>query len=141
MQIYSDWIMIFLHRFNGFAQFWCILFCKIEFLELWLKFLIVWKKLSTKLSKSEILAFFQISTKLSISVEDFLKLSAIWRNYRQNFLYRKWQENLQNFCVIKKPYTIQIGGNFSLDFFQDFFQVFLFAFSSGLGMKRGVFNH
>ena len=141
MQIYSDWIMIFLHRFNGFAQFWCILFCKIEFLELWLKFLIVWKKLSTKLSKAEILAFFQLSTKLSISVEDFLKLSAIWRNYRQNFLHRKWQENLQKICVIKKPYTIQIGGNFSLDFFQDFFQVFLFAFSSGLGMKRGVFNH
>ena len=61
-----------------------------------------WKKLSEKLSKADISAFVQLSTKLSISVEDFLKLSAILGNYRQSYRYRKLQENYRKFIVIEK---------------------------------------
>ena len=61
-----------------------------------------WKKLSEKLSKADISAFVQLSTKLSISVEDFHKLSAILGNYRQSYRYRKLQENYRKFIVIEK---------------------------------------
>ena len=53
--------------------------------------LTILEKLSGKLSKADIWAFFQ----LSISVLDFLKLSATWRNYGKNDWYQKWQENYQ----------------------------------------------
>ena len=61
-----------------------------------------WTKLSEKLSKADISAFVQLSTTLSISVEDFLKLSAILGNYRRNYRYRKWQENYRKFIDIEK---------------------------------------
>ena len=61
-----------------------------------------WKKLSEKLSKADISPFVQLSTKLSISVEDFHKLSAISGNYRQSYRYRKLQENYRKFIVIEK---------------------------------------
>ena len=48
------------------------------------------------------MAFVQLSTKLSISVEDFLKLSAILGNYRQNYRYRKFTENYRKIIVIEK---------------------------------------
>ena len=46
--------------------------------------------------------FRELSAKLSISVKDFLKLSAILGNYRQNYQYRKWQKNYRKFIVIEK---------------------------------------
>ena len=84
-------------------------FCKIAFdkfcFEFWLYFSTFWKKLLEKLSKADISPFVQLSTKLSILVEDFLKLSAILGSYRQNYRYRKWEENYHIFMVIKKmPY-------------------------------------
>ena len=87
-----DYGNLFWFRANIFVQgqWYCILLtqlcCKINFFQfvmrLWSSFLAFWKKLSQKLSKTDISAFFQLSTKLSISVEDFLKLSAILGNYR-----------------------------------------------------------
>ena len=81
-------------------------FCKIAFdkfcFEFWLYFSTFWKKLLEKLSKADILAFVQLSTKLSISVKDFLKLSVILGIYRQNYRYRKWQGNYRKFIVIEK---------------------------------------
>ena len=44
----------------------------------------------------DISAFFQLSTKLSILV--------IWRNYRQNYRYKKWQENYQKNYRNQKNY-------------------------------------
>ena len=46
---------------------------------------IVWKIIESRY----ISAFVQLSTKLSISVEDFLKLSAILVNYQQNYRHGK----------------------------------------------------
>ena len=81
-------------------------FCKIAFdkfcFEFCLYFSTFWKKLSEKLSKADISAFVQLSTKLSLSVEDFLKLAAILGNHRQDYRYRKWEENCRKFIVIEK---------------------------------------
>ena len=100
MQIHFDSILSLWHRINGFGHFLRIFFGQIaivEFcLEIWLWFSTFWTKLSEKLSKANISTFFQLSTKFSISVEDFLKLSAIWRNYRQNYWYKKWQNYTKN---------------------------------------------
>ena len=106
MQIHSDSILIFLHRIDSFAHLRSISFAKLQLLIfVWnfdYSFWRFWKKLSEKLSKVDISAFFQFFTKLSISVEDSLKLSAIWTNYRLHYQYQKWQENYREFIVIEK---------------------------------------
>ena len=53
VQIYSDSILISLHKIDGFAHFWRIFFCKIEYVEFCLEFLVFWKKSSEKLSKAD----------------------------------------------------------------------------------------
>ena len=81
-------------------------FCKIAFdkfcFEFCLYFSTFWKKLSEKLSKADISPFVQLSTKLSISVEEFHKLLAILGNYRQSYRYRKLQKNYRKFIFIEK---------------------------------------
>ena len=89
--------MTFLHRSNGFAHF-VLQNCICWHWYGTYTIILFWKKII----ESWYIAIFVSSTKLSILVEDLLKLSTIWMKYRQNYRHQKWQENCWKFIVIKK---------------------------------------